>query len=253
MHHIKYRLVEPRLHPRRTRMQIPGWAGEPAPRANGSSEAPWHCVPFSEGAQYGVEIFYPYDNDFRVSTRDGKLAFEGDFGPPPDDRRSWPPFRTFGDLYYTFQLLLDLKPDAGVAAKIDPHPRFFTDPTNETPLAVPALIRNWWPMIYFIVFKAPPEGRSHVFRRGEPIAQFTFIPEESDFVLEEMSEAEAAERELQSRRIYASRSTIGADSQWLSTSNTIFDATYRRLHGAARNNESGCPAHKNQELPEREQ
>jgi hypothetical protein len=49
-----------------------------------------------------------------------------------------------------------------------------------------------------------------------------------------MNEAEAAERELQSRRIYESRATLAADSQWVSASNTVFDATYRRIHGAAR-------------------
>ncbi len=244
MKQIKYRLIEPRLRPRRTKMQIPGWSGEPAPRVDGSQEYPWHCVPFSEAAQYGVEIFYPYENEFRASTRNGELVLEGEFGPPPRDHRAWPPFRLFGSLYYTFQLLLDLKPEPGLAARIGPHPRFFTDPTDTTPLAVPALIRNWWPMIYFMVFKAPPEGKTHIFRPGEPMAEFTFIPEECEFALEPMSEAEAAERELQSRRIYESRSTLGADSQWLSATDTIFDATYRRLHGAARNNPSLCPAHK---------
>ena len=49
-----------------------------------------------------------------------------------------------------------------------------------------------------------------------------------------MNEEEAAERELQARRIHASRTTLTADTQWVSASNTVFDATYRRIHGAAR-------------------
>jgi hypothetical protein len=40
-----------------------------------------------------------------------------------------------------------------------------------------------------------------------------------------MTEEEAAERELQTRRIHASRATLSADSQWGSASNTVFDAT----------------------------
>jgi hypothetical protein len=60
------------------------------------------------------------------------------------------------------------------------------------------------------------------------------IPAESDVELEPMSFDEAAERELQSRRIHASRETLGADSQWLSTTDTVFDGTYRRIYGAAR-------------------
>ena len=234
MHTIKYRMIEERLRPRRTKLQIPGWAGKPEPRADGSHEYAWHCVPFSEAAQYGVEIFYPYDNELRVSTRDGSLVFEGDFGPAPEDDRLWPPFRTFGEQFYTYQLLLDLKVEAGLAIKIEPHPRFYTDPTDTVPIAVPALLRNWWPMMSFMVFKSPAEGRTHIFRPGEPMAQFIAIPADSEFELVEMGEEEAAERELQSLRIHESRDNLGADSQWTSATNTVFDATYRRLHGAAK-------------------
>ena len=207
---------------------------EPEPGADGSHEYAWHCVPFSEAAQYGIEIFYPYDNELRVSTQGWRLVFDGDLGPAPDDGRLRPPFRSFGEQYYTYQLLLDLKVEVGLAVKIEPHPRFYTDPRDTVPVAVPALIRDWWPMMFFMVFKSPGERRTHIFRPNEPFAQFTVIPAESEFKLIEMSEEEAAERELQGRRIHASRATLSADSQWASASNTVFDATYRRIHGAAR-------------------
>lgn len=94
MRKVKYRLNDPRLAPRRTKLEIPGWAGEREPRANGSREQVWHCVPFSEGAQYGIELFYPYDNELHVSTRNGQLMLDGDWGPPPlDSGLQWPPFR----------------------------------------------------------------------------------------------------------------------------------------------------------------
>ena len=51
------------------------------------------------------------------------------------------------------------------------------------------------------VFKAPAEGRTHIFRPNEPFAQIIVIPEEADFDLEPMSEEESAEREMQARRI----------------------------------------------------
>ena len=84
--------------------------------------------------------------------------------------------------------------------------------------------------MFFMVFKSPAEGRTHIFRSNEPFAQFTLIPEECDFELVKMSEEEAAERELQARRIHESR----AGTQWTSASDAAFDATYRRIHGAAR-------------------
>jgi hypothetical protein len=228
---VKWRSFNPSLRPRRTKLEVPGWAGEQEPRADGSMEYPWHCIPFSEAARAGFELCYPFADELRVVTRDGVAGFEGDFGDA-DVRR--PPFRSFGRPYYTYQLLLDLKVEAPFAIKVETHPRFYTDTTETAPIAVPAVIRHWWPMIFFVVFKTPAEGHTHIFRPGEPFMQVTIVQADETFDLVEMTEEEAAERELQSRRIYASRSTLSADTQWTSASDTVFDGTYRRLFGAAR-------------------
>ena len=232
---VKYRLTEPNLFPRRTRLEIPGWAGKPVPRKDGEQEYAFHCVPFSEYVRGGMEVLHPYGEVWVACDKGGNPTFEfSQLGKDPGDGRAWPPFRSFGKMYYTFQLLLDLKVEPGMAVKVETHPRFYTDPTDTTPIAVPALIRSWWPMIFFLVFKTPTAGRKHIFRQGEPFVQFTIVPEEYDFVLAEMGDEEAAERELQSRRIYAARSTITKDSEWTSATNTVFDGSYRRIHGAAR-------------------
>ncbi len=231
---VKYRLVNPNLRPRRTKLEVPGWAGKPEPRVDGSHEYPWHCIPFSEAARAGIELFYPYDDELHVTTREGDLHFEGDFGDPLEQDVRRPPFRSFGKDYYTYQVLIDLKVEDGFAVKAETHPRFYTDTTGTVPIAVPAVLRHWWPMIFFVVFKAPAEGQTHIFRPGEPFMQLTIVQAEAKFELVEMPEEEAAERELQSQRIYASRSTLSADSQWVSSTNTVFDGTYRRIFGAAR-------------------
>jgi hypothetical protein len=234
MHTVKYRLFEPRLGPRRTKLEVPGWAGKREPRKDGSREYAWHCVPFSESARYGIELFYPFDNELHVTTRDGHLLLEGDFGPDPGTGLQWPPFRNFGDQFYTYQILLDVKVEEGLAMRIEPHPRFYTDQSDTAPIAVPALLRIWWPMMNFAVFKSPAEGRTHIFRPGEPFAQIIVIPAESDFELVEMNEDEAAERELQSRRIHESRDTLSANTKWVSSTSTVFDGTYRHLLSAAK-------------------
>ncbi|MBV9110244.1 MAG: hypothetical protein JO306_12610, partial [Gemmatimonadetes bacterium] len=226
---VKYRAEHPNLRPRRTKLEVPGWAGQPEPRQDGSHEHPWHCVPFSEYARAGLEIPYPHGHELRVSVQEGAFRFDGAF-----DDEHVPPFRPFGREYYTYQLLLDLKVDAGLAIKVETHPRFFTDTTGTVPVAVPAILRHWWPMIYFVVFKAPGEGRVDIFRPGEPMFAVTIVRPDDKLELMEMPEEEAAERELISRRIYASRATLGADSEWTSATDTVFDGTYRRLFGAAK-------------------
>jgi len=89
-------------------------------------------------------------------------------------------------------------------------------------------------MIFFCVFKAPAEGRTHIFRPNEPFAQVIVIPEEANFELEAKSAEEYSERELQPRRIYNNRPTLSAGTEWTSSTDTVFDGTYRHLHRAAK-------------------
>jgi hypothetical protein len=49
-----------------------------------------------------------------------------------------------------------------------------------------------------------------------------------------MSSEEFAERELQARRIYTNRPNVSAGTEWTSSSDTVFDGTYRHLHRAAK-------------------
>jgi hypothetical protein len=232
---VKYRLHGPGLPPRRIEMPVPGWAGEAEPRADGSHEQVWHCTPFSEGARYGLEVLYPFEPELRVRSKDGRVLLEANWGPDPANGLNWPPFRTFGEGYYSYQVVLDLKVDAGWAVRVETHPKYYADAGNTTPLAVPALIRTeWWPMIFFAIFKAPPEGVTHIFRKGEPMLSAIVIPAEPELELEAMGEEEAAEREMRSRRLQASRDKLATGTRWLSRTNTIFDGTYRHMLRAAK-------------------
>jgi hypothetical protein len=232
---LTYRIIGPCPPPRRTEVPVPGWGGEAQPRIDGSHEQVWHCAPFSEGARYGLELLYPFEQELRVRTLRGRVKLEADWGPDPQNGLNWPPFRTFGEAFYSYQILLDLKVSPGWAIRTEPHPRFYTDATDSVPIAVPALIRtDWWPMIFFVIFKAPPRGATHVFRQGEPFAQAIVIPTEPDLTIEPMDEETAAERELRSRRIHESRDTLSGATRWLSSTNTVFDGTYRHMLRAAK-------------------
>ena len=60
------------------------------------------------------------------------------------------------------------------------------------------------------------------------------LPVTADFMLVPMDEEEAAEREMRGRRIHASRDTLATNSAWLSSTDTVFDGTYRHLLRAAK-------------------
>jgi hypothetical protein len=235
MPQVKYRLHGHRLPPQPITLPIPGWGGEPQPRADGNHEQVWHCAPFSEGARYGVEMLYPFDEELRVTQFRGRVRLQADWGEPADPSMMWPPFRPFGEDFYSYQLCLDLHAPPGWAVRTEPHPRYYTDPTNTTPLAVPALIRSeWWPMMFFCIFKAPPKGVTHIFRKGEPYMSLIVLPAEPELDLQPMTEDEAAERELRARRIAASRDALSEGTRWTSTTNTVFDGTYRHMARAAK-------------------
>ena len=231
---IKFRSMNPGLRPRRTLLEVPGWAGEPDTLQTGPSAQPWHCIPFTEAARWGVEVPYPHLDDMRVSARNGEVQFEGEFGEEeePDARR--PPFHSFAQGYYSYQLLLDLQIEPGLALKLETHPRFFTDTTGTVPIAVPAILHHWWPMISFVVFKTPAPGQTHVFRPGEPMLAISIVQPEDKLEVIPMDEEEAAERELIARRIRATRATLSADTRPTSPPHTVFDGTYRRLFAAAK-------------------
>jgi hypothetical protein len=238
---VKYRVVGPGLPPRRTDLPVPGWPGEAQPRADGSHEQAWHCAPFSDGARYGIEVLYPFEQELRVRRFRGRVRLEADWGPDPQNGLMWPPFRTFGEDFYSYQIVLDLKVPPGWAIRTEPHPRYFVDPTFSTPLAVPALVRSsWWPMMLFMIFRSPPPGVTHVFRKGEPFLQVIVVPEDPDLTLEPMVGEEAAERELQSRRIRDSRDALAKGSRWLSSTNTVFDGAYRHMLRAAKARDRGA-------------
>lgn len=232
---VKFRHHGHRSPPQPIRINVPGWAGDKDPRADGSHEQAWHCIPFSESARYGLELLYPFEDELRVTSVDGTVRLDADWGASPDPNMMWPPFRAFGEDFYSYQLSLDLEAPVGWAIRTEPHPRYFTDATNTTPLAVPALIRSdWWPMTFFCIFKAPPAGVTHIFRKAEPFISLIVLPADPELILQPMTEEEEAQREMRARRLAANRDRLAEGTKWLSSTNTVFDGTYRNMARAAR-------------------
>jgi len=66
-----------------------------------------------------------------------------------------------------------------------------------------------------------------------------FVPSDTEFELVPMDEEEAAEREMRGRRIHASRDTLAEKTTWTSSTDTVFDGTYRNILRIARSQAKG--------------
>lgn len=199
---VKYRTWYKAIPPRPIKLQIPGWAGERNNHTHGDKPQPWHCVPFIEGSTYGLELIYPFDAETRVVNNNGKITFESDFGSecvwsdPPT-----PPFLSFAPNHYGFTSSLDIEAPENHVVRIEPHPKFFTDTTGTTPIAVPGHIHPWWTKIFFLAFKSPLNGQVHIFRKDEPYAQILIVPQKINYEIELMSKEEINKRVLIEEKI----------------------------------------------------
>jgi hypothetical protein len=229
--HLRYRTWFKGRPPRPIRLTIPGWAGENNSHEDGSEAQPWHCPPFVEGSCYGLELIYPFDNECRVTTHiDGNINFSGDFkGESPwDNDEGSPPFKTFAKQHYGFTSSLDLMPPEGYVTRLEPHPRYYTDTIGDVPLAITGHIQRFWPKIFFVVFKAPWPGQTHIFRKDEPYAQILILPQKISYDIQPMTSEESNERAR-----FDSDLTKGANKYtknvWRASDGSKFDDKYRQL------------------------
>ena len=225
---LRYRSGYDAPPPRRIRLEVPGWAGVSSAHGDGAPAQPWHCQPFVDGAMYGLELVYPYRHACRVVNRDGALAFEGGVAAEMAEAGLPHPFGAFAAGHYGMATALDLLPPPGYALRLGPHPRYFTDPSGEVPLALPGHLQRSWPRQFFAVFRAPPPGAAHVFRPGEPYAQLLLVPAAETYRVEPMEPEQAQDRARQERQV-ALLGYLLAKHVWRSDIGYWFDDKYKQL------------------------
>jgi Tfp pilus assembly protein PilF len=231
---VRYRLEGKALPPRPVRLSLPGWGGSPEmKKENGSSPQPWHCPPHTEGATHGMELVYQYDTEVKIVNDGGKVQIyrdreqEPDGSPGPNFVLSVPrPPQN-----YLFSTSIDIQPPPGYVIRTQPHPRFFADFTGTAPVALYGHVHSeWWPKQLFIVFKIPPPGTMHVFRKGDPYVQILLVPDH-DYQIEPMAPEHAQARRKLEADIALSKSLIGRHV-WFSAEGMEFNDHYRVLERA---------------------
>lgn len=220
---VLYRTDGHTVGPRSIKMEIPGWSGEKE-HGDGAHPQPWHCLPWMEGSTYGVELLHPWE-EFCISTREGKLVVEGD----DPELKGHKPFKLFAPGHYGYGCGLDIQVPPGHILRLEPHPRFFIDTTGTVPLVVPGHIQTeWWTRTFFIVFKAPEEGRTHIFRKGEPYGQVLILPHRVKYDIREMTPEEAEKRIRWERISYHYDPQIGRRA-WTAADGHRFNDKYKAM------------------------
>ncbi len=216
--------------PERTKLEIPGWAGDSHDHSDGAKPQPFHCVPFLEAATYGLSLTYPFNTTCYVKNIDGKVTFEGEWDKEPaPDGVTFPPFMTFAPGHYGFTSSLDIKCPKDYIIRIEPHPRFYTDSTGTAPVTVCGHIQgDWWPKVFFVVFRSPRPDETHIFRHNEPYAQILILPKKVSYEITEMTREESIKRSARDEKIKKYSKKIAKNS-WSDYLNNGFDDKYKVL------------------------
>lgn len=227
---IKYRIWNKGIPPKPIKLEIPGWGGENTDHSTGGKAQPWHCIPWLEGSTYGLELIYPFETETHVKNINGKIIFDANFSQeecfwsnPPS-----PPFSHFAEGHYGFTSSLDIQAPEDYVVRLEPHPRFFVDHTNTVPIAVPGHIQPWWPRIFFVVFKTPGVGQTHIFRKNEAYAQILIVPKKPQYEIVPMSYEEQIHRGIQAEKITKLSKTI-SKARWTDENGNNFDDKYKQL------------------------
>lgn len=233
---IRYRTAHKGLPPQPIRIKMPGWGGSAAMKMeNGSEPQPWHCPPFVEGATYGLELVYHYETECHVINDKGDVRFEWDYGKEPGGIAGPDEFGLFAPKpakFYSFGTSVDLKAPPGFVLRTQPHPRFFTDDTGTVPLAVVGHVQTeWWAKKLFVVFRVPPPGHRHIFRKNEPYVQLLFVPDRIEYEISRMDPEEEAGRRQLDDDINLSKPYI-AKHVWHNPAGSEFSDHYKVLSRA---------------------
>jgi tetratricopeptide (TPR) repeat protein len=230
---IRYSTYDKAQPPRPVRMKNSGWGGMAQKMVDGSEPQPWHCLPFTEGSTYGLELVYQYEQDCHVINDGGLVRFEWDYASEPGCKLQGSEFTTFfpkeASRYYAFNTGVDIKPPGGYVVCTLPHPRFFTDASGTVPISMIGHVQSeWWPKKFFVVFKAPPPGQRHIFRKGEPYVQLRFEPRRASYQITKMDEQEEAARRRQEQSVVVSSPDI-ARNIWRNPAGYAFNDHYKML------------------------
>lgn len=231
---VEYRTWFNGLPPKRIKLDIGGWAGE----NTWAVPQPWHCKPYADASTYGFELVYNWETTATVTCDDkGKCTFEGDFSEekPKYLGKKWEPMACFAPFHFGYVSMIDIKTPPDHNLLIQPHPRVFSCRDGSTPVAVPGMLEmDWWPEIFFMVFKAPLPNCKYVFKKGDPIASCMIVPRNIKYDIQEMSEEENTLRAARQKKLEDNWNRICTRVFYCQDADNFFDNKYKVLSNIAK-------------------
>jgi tetratricopeptide (TPR) repeat protein len=101
---------------------------------------------------------------------------------------------------------------------------------------------EWWPRKLFVVFKVPPPGQRHIFRKGEPYVQLLFVPQRVAYDMAAMTPGEEARRREMETQVDTAKTHI-SENTWHNPAEIQFGDYYKVLaRGFAREGMAGVDA-----------
>jgi len=237
---IRYRNWLHGIPPKRVKLDIDGWAGENTWKI----PQPWHCKPYADANTYGLELVYSWQTTCTVTCDEkGHCTFEGNFSQevPEYLGKEWHPFACFAPFHFGYVSMVDIKTPDGNNLMVMPHPRFYSDRDGSIPCAVPGMLEmDWWPEIFFIVFKAPLPGKQLVFKHNDPIAQFLVLPRNIKYEITPMTEAEEVVRAQRQSNLENNWNRLCTRVFYCEDGKEFFDNKYKVLSNIARKDGNGA-------------
>ena len=222
---VKYRTIFPDFVLKKTQID----------KSKFNSTLALKCKPFIDSYIYGLEYTYPYNTTLTVSSINDEIIFDVEDNWEKDANIlklvENKPIGTIDSGYFGLASGLDIKVPEGYSLRIEPHPSLLFE--SEINVVSGHLETFWWPNLMFLVFKAPLNGESIVFKKGMPLAQFLIVPTELNYVIEKMTVEEIEERRNLSKQISDSRKYLS--KKYKDKKGNYFDSTYKVLAQNFRN------------------
>lgn len=228
---IKYRVLKGGFPPNKTKIQIPGWAGDPMQKKRDNSIVqPWHCLPYLDGIKASIELLFPGEDSYKVKNTGNEIVIEknGEIINSSFSQEGTEIVSLLSPNHYSICPLIDIMTEEGFEFRIESHPKIYNDKIDY-PIIIPANLKQILYSGLFVVALNPKPGKCHIYNPKDKIAIVIPTTTIEKLSVEKMSKDELETRENISK-IQKTRSWILSTNIWHSKDFLWFDTKYKILN-----------------------